>query len=276
MLWGGAAGGYTSLRRDLEHRNWKKLSGRTATIFQTNHKGDATFPAKAGIAMTNDPANPRVLLLNWKIAYGSTWAKVADGEQDKRIDAFAARIRAYGKKTFLVLHHEPENDVVTKAGSGMEAKDYAAMYRHTIERLRAKGATNVGQRAGLHGQREVAGPVLVEEPVPGQRRRRLDRPGLLRTGREGLLHPIFTVELGGPTCDSTKCRPNLYRAAPSRLRSAAACATRRQPVRTQPMASQVERHSTSTDGSPTCHGPARRHRGALCSPTSRTQRCASR
>ncbi|MEU4622010.1 DNRLRE domain-containing protein [Actinoplanes sp. NPDC023801] len=143
VLWGGAAGGFTSKPRDVEHKNWEKLSGRTATIFHTYHRGDEAFPTKAEIAMTQDAANPRVLLLNWKIAYGSTWAKVAAGEQDKRIDAFAARVKAYGKKTFLVLHHEPENDVVARAGSGWEAKDYAAMYRHTIERLRKHGATNV-------------------------------------------------------------------------------------------------------------------------------------
>ncbi len=53
-----------------------------------------------------------MLLLNWKIAYGSNWAKVARGEQDKRIDAFAARVKAYGKKFFLALNHEPENDVI--------------------------------------------------------------------------------------------------------------------------------------------------------------------
>ncbi|BAL88720.1 hypothetical protein AMIS_35000 [Actinoplanes missouriensis 431] len=143
VLWGGAAGGFTSNPRDAEHRSWEKLSGRTATIFHTYHKGDEAFPTKAEIAMTNDAANPRVLLLNWKIAYGSSWAKVAAGEQDKRIDAFAARAKAYGKKFFLVLHHEPENDVKAVNGSGMTAKDYAAMYRHTIERLRAKGASNV-------------------------------------------------------------------------------------------------------------------------------------
>ncbi|MEU4693907.1 DNRLRE domain-containing protein [Actinoplanes sp. NPDC023714] len=143
VLWGGAAGGFTSNPRDAEHKTWEKLSGRTATIFHTYHKGDEAFPTKAEIAMTGDAANPRVLLLNWKIAYGSTWAGVAAGEQDKRIDAFATRAKAYGKKFFLVLHHEPENDVVAKAGSGWEAKDYAAMYRHTIERLRAKGVTNV-------------------------------------------------------------------------------------------------------------------------------------
>ncbi|PWK30206.1 hypothetical protein BC793_14060 [Actinoplanes xinjiangensis] len=143
VLWGGAAGGFTSKPRDLEHRNWEKLSGRTATIFHTYHKGDEAFPTKAEIAMTNDAAKPRVLLLNWKIAYGSNWAKVAKGEQNKRIDAFADRIKAYGKNVFLVLNHEPENDVVARKGSGWEAKDFAAMYRHTIKRLRAQGAGNV-------------------------------------------------------------------------------------------------------------------------------------
>ena len=32
-----------------------------------------------------------MLLLNWKIAYGSTWAKVAAGQQDARIDNWSAR-----------------------------------------------------------------------------------------------------------------------------------------------------------------------------------------
>ncbi|MBU2669369.1 DNRLRE domain-containing protein [Actinoplanes bogorensis] len=143
VLWGAAAGGFTTAPRDQALKDWEKLSGRTSTIFHTYHKGDELFPTKAEIAMTNDAAAPRVLLTNWKIAYGSTWAKVAQGQQDKRIDAFAARAKAYGKKFFLVLNHEPENDVVATAGSGMTAKDFAAMYRHTILRLRAQGVTNV-------------------------------------------------------------------------------------------------------------------------------------
>jgi len=144
VLWGAAAGGFTTKPRDVELKNWEKLSGRTASIFHTYHKGDEVFPTKSEIAMTSDPANPRVLLTNWKIAYGSSWAKVAKGEQDKRIDAFAQRVKAtYGdKKFFLVLNHEPENDVIAKKGSGWEAKDFAAMYRHTIQRLESKGVTN--------------------------------------------------------------------------------------------------------------------------------------
>jgi hypothetical protein len=143
VLWGAAAGGFTSAPRDQELRAWEKTSGRTATIFHTYHKGDEPFPTKAEAAMTADAANPRVLLMNWKIAYGSSWAKVARGEQDRRIDAFAARAKTYGKSFFLVLNHEPENDVIARAGSGWEARDFAAMYRHTILRLRGLGVTNV-------------------------------------------------------------------------------------------------------------------------------------
>jgi hypothetical protein len=143
VLWGAAAGGFTELPGDTELKSWERLSGRTATIFHAYHKADEPFPLKSEIAMTNDPAHPRVLLLNWKIAHHSTWARVASGQHDRRIDAFAARAKAFGKKFFLVLNHEPENDVITRAGSGMTAKDFAAMYRHTILRLRAKGVTNV-------------------------------------------------------------------------------------------------------------------------------------
>ncbi|HEV7965057.1 MAG TPA: DNRLRE domain-containing protein [Actinoplanes sp.] len=144
VLWGAAAGGFTSAPRDQELKDWEKRSGRTATIFHTYHKGDELFPTKAEIAMARDAAHPRVLLLNWKIEYGSTWAKVANGDLDKRIDAFAARVKStFPEKFFLVLNHEPEDDVVPTAGSGMTAKDFAASYRHTILRLRAKGLGNI-------------------------------------------------------------------------------------------------------------------------------------
>jgi hypothetical protein len=143
VLWGAAAGGFTTAPRDQALKDFEKLSGRTASIYHTYHKGDEVFPTAAEKAMARDADHPRVLLLNWKIAYKSSWAKVAKGEQDKRIDAFAARIKKdYPEKFFLVLNHEPENDVIARKGSGWEAKDFAAMYRHTIKRLEAKGVTN--------------------------------------------------------------------------------------------------------------------------------------
>jgi hypothetical protein len=144
VLWGAAAGGFTDTPRDEALRQWEATTGRTATIYHRYHKGDETFPTKSEIAMTQDAAHPRVLLLNWKVAYGSTWAEVAAGGKDARIDNWAAYVRAnYGdRKFFLALHHEPENDVDATAGSGMTAKDYAAMYRHVVQRLRADGVTN--------------------------------------------------------------------------------------------------------------------------------------
>ena len=75
-----AAGGFTDAPRDTALKDWETLTGRTAAIFHAYHKGDEKFPTKAEIAMTRDAAHPRVLLLNWKVAYGSTWAKVAAGE----------------------------------------------------------------------------------------------------------------------------------------------------------------------------------------------------
>ncbi|WP_433079863.1 DUF7594 domain-containing protein [Dactylosporangium sp. CA-052675] len=144
VLWGAAAGGFSDVPRDEALKTFEAKSGRTSTIYHTYHKGDELFPTKDEIAMTNDPAHPRTLMLNWKVGYGTTWAKVAAGAQDARIDRLAAYIKAnFGTKPFfMVLHHEPENDVNPTAGSGQTAKDFAAMFRHTALRLKADGVTN--------------------------------------------------------------------------------------------------------------------------------------
>ena len=144
VLWGAAAGGFSDVPRDQALKTFEQKTGRTSTVYHTYHKGDELFPTKAEIAMTSDPANPRTLMLNWKVGYGTKWANVAKGDQDARIDRLSTYIKTnYGtKKFFMVLHHEPENDVVTTAGSGMTAKDYAAMFRHTALRMKANGVTN--------------------------------------------------------------------------------------------------------------------------------------
>ncbi|WP_433209969.1 DUF7594 domain-containing protein [Dactylosporangium sp. CS-047395] len=144
VLWGAAAGGFSDVPRDEALKTFEAKSGRTSTIYHTYHKGDEVWPTKDEIAMTNDPAHPRTLMLNWKVGYGTTWAKVASGAQDARIDKAAAYLKANfpTKPFFLVLHHEPENDVNPAAGSGQTAKDFAAMFRHTALRLKADGVTN--------------------------------------------------------------------------------------------------------------------------------------
>ncbi|GGJ81987.1 hypothetical protein GCM10010123_09700 [Pilimelia anulata] len=143
VLWGAAAGGFSETPRDRALREWEAKSGRTASVYHTYHRGDEMFPTKAELAMANEPGKPRLLFLNWKVDYGTNWAKVAAGQQDARIDKLSAFIKAnYRDKFFMTLHHEPENDVIATAGSGKTAKDYAAMFRHTVLRMRANGVSN--------------------------------------------------------------------------------------------------------------------------------------
>jgi Glycosyl hydrolase family 26 len=143
ILWGAAAGGFSDTPRDQALLEWEAKSGRTASVYHTYHRGDELFPTKAEIAMASDPAKPRVLFVNWKVDYGTKWSNVAAGEQDARIDRLAAYIKAnYTAKFFMTMHHEPENDVDNTPGSGRTAKDFAAMFRHTVQRLRAQGVDN--------------------------------------------------------------------------------------------------------------------------------------
>lgn len=160
VLWGAAAGGFTAVPRDVALTRWEAMTGRTATIFHTYHRGDEAFPTPAEIAMTRDPAHPRVLLMNWRVSWGMTWAEVADGGADARIDRWAAALtKAYPERFFLVLDHEPEAAVDPVAGSGMTAADYAAMYRHVVRRIRDDGVDNaVTVLAYMSNERWMAAP----------------------------------------------------------------------------------------------------------------------
>ena len=144
VLWGAEAGGFLDTPRDDEVKAFEDKTGRTATLFHTYHKGDEQFPTAAEIAMVRDPLKPRTLLLNWKVEYGTTWAAVAQGKMNARIDRLSAYIKAnVPEQFFMVLHHEPEAAVDQTPGSGMTAKDFVAMFRFTVQRMKANGVDNV-------------------------------------------------------------------------------------------------------------------------------------
>ncbi|GGK17787.1 hypothetical protein GCM10010124_07940 [Pilimelia terevasa] len=144
ILWGAAAGGFSETPRDQAMREWEAKSGREGnTVYHTYHRGDEMFPTKAEVAMANEPGKQRLLFINWKVNYGGKWADVAAGRQDARIDKLSAYLKAtYQDKFFLTFHHEPENDVNNTPGSGMTAKDFANMFRYTVQRMRANGVGN--------------------------------------------------------------------------------------------------------------------------------------
>lgn len=143
LLWGNAPGAFTDTPRAQAHRQFENATGRTVGIYHMYYRGDQLFPTAAERVLAREPGKERVLFLNWKVAAGMTWSDVADGRADQRIDRLAAHIAAtFPEKFFLAVHHEPENDVNPATGSGMTASDYRNMFRHTVERLRARGVTN--------------------------------------------------------------------------------------------------------------------------------------
>ncbi|MFF5291541.1 glycosyl hydrolase [Paractinoplanes globisporus] len=146
VLWGVAPGAHTESRGASALAEFERKTGRTQAIYHAYHGGiRQLFPTPQEIAIARQPGRHRVLFLNWK-PESASWAAIARG--DKRTDAFLDRLAAHIKTTFpeqffLAVHHEGENDVRPRAGSGYTARDYAAMFRHVVKRLRAHGVINM-------------------------------------------------------------------------------------------------------------------------------------
>ncbi|MEV7007126.1 hypothetical protein [Streptosporangium sp. NPDC051022] len=154
VWWGIAPEVFTGRppRRALERV--EERMGRPADIVHLYHRGAELFPTaeERGIARGHgerhgerdgEHSGRRLLLINWKPSLDRTWAEIAAGALDRRIDRLAAHIRrGFPERFFLTVHHEPENDVRQAPGSGMTAEDYAAMFRHVVLRLRRGGVDN--------------------------------------------------------------------------------------------------------------------------------------
>jgi hypothetical protein len=143
VLWGAIPAAFTTDARTPATAAFESEMGRPMDVYHQYHANGSLFPNAEERALAAGGAGGRILLENWKPATDYTWRQVADGAVDSRIDTEAAYIEAnFHKKFFLTIWHEPENDVIATAGSGMTAADYSAMFRHTILRLRADGVTN--------------------------------------------------------------------------------------------------------------------------------------
>jgi hypothetical protein len=146
ILWGVAPGAHTESRGASALAAFERKTGRHQAIYHAYHGGiRQLFPTPQEIAIAHQKGSPRILFLNWK-PEAASWAAVARG--DKRTDAFLDRLAVHIRTTFpdkffFAVHHEGENDVRERAGSGYTAKDYAAMYRHVVKRLRADGVHNM-------------------------------------------------------------------------------------------------------------------------------------
>lgn len=142
VLWGVAPSGHTGAPRTEALHEFEQDTGRKQDIYHAYHRADSLFPTDEEVAIAEQG---RILFLNWKPRDWS-WAEIAAGHPavDSYLDRLAEHIRStYTDQFFFTIHHEPENDVNPRPGSGWEATDYAAMYRHVIERLRGAGVENL-------------------------------------------------------------------------------------------------------------------------------------
>lgn len=166
--WGLAPEIFTGAPVEQALRGAETRMGAAADVVHVYHRGGELFPTRAEIGLARDPARPRLLMVNWKPALDHTWAEVARGEIDRRIDRLAAHLRsAFPERFFLTLHHEPENDVDESPGSGMRAADYAAMYRHVVLRLRERGVRNAVFVMTYMGAPNWAAQPWFEQLYPG-------------------------------------------------------------------------------------------------------------
>jgi hypothetical protein len=144
VLWGAAPGAFTEERGAPALAEYEVKTGRTQTIYHAYHRGmNGLFPTEEEVTIAGDPARPRVLFLNWK-PWDASWAEIASGAADDYLDRLAEHINAsYDAPFFFTVHHEPEEEVRERPGSGYTAHDYRDMFRHVVSRLRARGVDNL-------------------------------------------------------------------------------------------------------------------------------------
>ena len=146
VLWGVAPGAFTDQRGASALASFEEKTQRHQDIYHAYHRGTKQlFPTKEEITIARHQGQERILFLNWKPA-GASWAAIAKG--DRKTDAFLDRLathvnKNFGEEFFFTVHHEAEDNVKEKAGSGYTAEDYAAMFRYVVERLRAHGVDNL-------------------------------------------------------------------------------------------------------------------------------------
>ena len=146
VLWGVAPGAFTDKRGPRALAAFEKKTGRHQDIFHAYHNGTTQlFPTEDQISIARQKGEERILFLSWR-PYGASWAKIARG--DRKTDAFLDRLAKHINKNFpeeffFSVHHEGENEVKEKRGSGYTAEDYSDMYRHVVDRLRSRGVDNL-------------------------------------------------------------------------------------------------------------------------------------
>jgi hypothetical protein len=113
--------------------------GRTFDLDHFYYRWDDGFPSPHDYEAK---AAGRIPVMSWAALTRSgtpvKWSAIANGSQDAMIRRRADAFKAFGAKSMLVFHHEPEDDLA-RFGS---PSDYRAAWRRIVSIFRARGATN--------------------------------------------------------------------------------------------------------------------------------------
>ena len=142
LWWGVSPGTYHD--RKAGTLAFERQLGARVDIYKAYHFSDELFPNATERALANQKGHHRLLDLDYVPDGQYDWAQVAAGADDARLIREARYLKAhFKKKLFISIHHEPEDEVVETPGSGHEAEDFAAMFRHVVTVFRAQGVSNV-------------------------------------------------------------------------------------------------------------------------------------
>lgn len=159
--WGIASDAFPGPLRATEAA--ERRMGRRADIVHIYHRGAELFPTPREREVAR---GPRLLLISWKPAPDHTWAQIARGAVDERIDRLADHIvRTFPGRFFLTIQREPESEV--RSGAGYSATDYVAMYRHVVTRLRDRGVHNAVTVMTYRGALEWVSKPWFDRLYPG-------------------------------------------------------------------------------------------------------------
>jgi len=123
---------------------YEQETGAPTQVVHLYYRGDRRFPNADEQQALRQGGVRRILFAAWKPDEGYTWRQVADGAADAMITRQADYLREnWNRKMFLTIHHEPENEVQDRAGSGYEARDYRAMFQHVEDVFDARGLDKV-------------------------------------------------------------------------------------------------------------------------------------
>jgi hypothetical protein len=165
---GVAPGSFSEVPKPEALAAFEAATGTTMDVVHTYHRAGQLFPTPAEIAMAREPGRRRMLFLNYKPEGGHTWTEVAEGRMDPELDRLARHMRTvYADPFFFTVHHEPEEEVREAPGSGFRAADYAAMFRHVVERLRAGGVTNAVTVFNVMGSSKYGSRQWFDRLYPG-------------------------------------------------------------------------------------------------------------